>query len=344
MLRFKQFLEVDNCLKESRQILYNNGSKYGQVVFMAGGAGSGKGFSLRKFMENDKFKTFDVDELKSAFIKMAEVQRKGGKYTDKKSGEEKKAGFVPKGDFKDFDKADLKNPEDVTRIHHALNDKGSSEKRKDSLFKSIEGSTPEKLPNLIFDITLRHMKHVEKAIPILKKLGYDTSNIHLTWILADYSVAVEQNKQRDRQVADDVMLDSHEGAASNMFDILQGSLPKDIDGEVRVLLSGKNNSEAIEVVDKKTGKPISGKDGKPVTMTGIPTIKVKNSGKPMMNSNEVTNKLYGWIKKSIPLTSKTKHIHSEIKSKLDGVAKERPCSTPEKKAKDGSKCGGRAQK
>ena len=35
---------------EEKLILYNNGAKYGQVVFLAGGAGSGKGFAISNFM------------------------------------------------------------------------------------------------------------------------------------------------------------------------------------------------------------------------------------------------------------------------------------------------------
>ena len=40
----------ENFLIE-KQILFNQGKKYGQIVFMAGGAGSGKGFAQKIYME-----------------------------------------------------------------------------------------------------------------------------------------------------------------------------------------------------------------------------------------------------------------------------------------------------
>jgi hypothetical protein len=62
---------------EDKLILYNNGAKYGQVVFLAGGAGSGKGFAISNFMQGEDFKIRDVDELKIAFQKLDDL----GKFT-----------------------------------------------------------------------------------------------------------------------------------------------------------------------------------------------------------------------------------------------------------------------
>ena len=47
-----------------KQIIIGKGAKYGQVVFLAGGAGSGKGFATTHFLEGTKFKIRDVDEWK----------------------------------------------------------------------------------------------------------------------------------------------------------------------------------------------------------------------------------------------------------------------------------------
>ena len=49
----KQLMEQYQQLEE-KLIMFNNGARYGQIVFLAGGAGSGKGFALSNFMENDK--------------------------------------------------------------------------------------------------------------------------------------------------------------------------------------------------------------------------------------------------------------------------------------------------
>ena len=48
MLKFRQYLE-------EKLIMYGQGKRYGQIVFLAGGAGSGKGFAISNFMEKEKF-------------------------------------------------------------------------------------------------------------------------------------------------------------------------------------------------------------------------------------------------------------------------------------------------
>ena len=72
MLTFLQFL-AEQYLEE-KLIMYNQGKRYGQIVFLAGGAGSGKGFAIDNFMEGEKFKVRDVDEWKKAFIKLADTK------------------------------------------------------------------------------------------------------------------------------------------------------------------------------------------------------------------------------------------------------------------------------
>ena len=73
MLTFSQFL-AEKYLEE-KLIMYNQGKRYGQIVFLAGGAGSGKGFAISNFMEKEKFKVRDVDEWKKAFMKIADATR-----------------------------------------------------------------------------------------------------------------------------------------------------------------------------------------------------------------------------------------------------------------------------
>ena len=76
MIDYKGFLtEYDAWLFEQtmdmlyeKLIMFRGGAKYGQVAFTSGGAGSGKGFAIQNFMESEKFKIRDVDELKKAFL------------------------------------------------------------------------------------------------------------------------------------------------------------------------------------------------------------------------------------------------------------------------------------
>ncbi len=75
MKPFKEFNESLEYLEE-KLLLINNGKKYGQIVFLAGGAGSGKGFASTNFMEKEKFKVRDVDEWKTAFMKIGALKNK----------------------------------------------------------------------------------------------------------------------------------------------------------------------------------------------------------------------------------------------------------------------------
>ena len=63
-MKFKNYVQLDEKL-----ILISNGKKYGQIVFLVGGAGSGKGFALKNFLEGEKFKVRDVDEWKRLLLK-----------------------------------------------------------------------------------------------------------------------------------------------------------------------------------------------------------------------------------------------------------------------------------
>ena len=69
MYTFREFLT-------EKQIVLGKGAKYGQIVFLAGGAGSGKGFATSHFLEGTKFKIRDVDEMKKAFLKLAAMKNK----------------------------------------------------------------------------------------------------------------------------------------------------------------------------------------------------------------------------------------------------------------------------
>ena len=63
-------------LLSERLISFNNGKKTGQIVFLAGGAGSGKGFAISNFMDASSFKVRDVDEWKKMFLRLDKETKK----------------------------------------------------------------------------------------------------------------------------------------------------------------------------------------------------------------------------------------------------------------------------
>src|SRR5210317_1572140 len=58
---------------DEKLITFSNRAPYGQIVFMAGGAGSGKGFAISNFIDSAGFKVRDVDEMKSAVGKLDQL-------------------------------------------------------------------------------------------------------------------------------------------------------------------------------------------------------------------------------------------------------------------------------
>ena len=53
---------------DEKLITFSNRAAYGQIVFMAGGAGSGKGFAIDNFIDGAGFKVRDVDEMKKQLV------------------------------------------------------------------------------------------------------------------------------------------------------------------------------------------------------------------------------------------------------------------------------------
>ena len=82
MITFRQYIREQKELLTllEKQIIIGKGKKYGQIVFMAGGSGSGKGFAVNNFMEGDKFKVRDVDQWKKAFLILAQTKKKYKEY------------------------------------------------------------------------------------------------------------------------------------------------------------------------------------------------------------------------------------------------------------------------
>jgi len=278
MLTFSQFL-AEKYLEE-KLIMYNQGKRYGQIVFLAGGAGSGKGFAIRNFMEKEKFKVRDVDEWKRAFMKMADLQ---GKYPEIKG-------------------LNLKNSKDVAKIHTFVKKMDIKDKTIDLM---LADANSRHLPNIMFDITMKDANDIDQYMPKLIKAGYDAKNIHLTWVLTNYAVAIVNNRNRPRVVADDIMLLSHEGAATSMYEVIKGKLPRGLNGSVRVILNNLENT--IAWVDPDTKKPMLTKQGN-IKVKDFTYLTLKKAGKSIGPEMDVKRQILGWIAANVPQTKLTKDM------------------------------------
>ena len=280
MKLFNEFIVEQEQLDE-KQILFQQGQKYGQVVFLAGGAASGKGFASDNFMQSDRFKVRDVDEWKKNLQKLDAIARDVDKKAKQKGIDTKKKFGVHASDL------NLKNEEDVFRLHDMVQQLGWKEKTLDLL---LGGATnKDRLPNIMFDITLKNTKQL-KIIPRLVELGYKPENIHLVWVLANFTVALERNATRPRKVPEFKVIETHTGAARTMLSIVKGAIPRALNGRVTVVLN--NNDQTIFYKDAE------GKDTKLVK--GFTSIDVKKEGASFSKDAYVQGKIYDWVKKNAP--------------------------------------------
>ena len=261
-------------------IVVGKGAKYGQIVFLAGGAGSGKGFAISNFLEGSKFKVRDVDEWKKAFLKIAALKNK----------------------YSEIRRLDLRKPKDVGKLHEFIREKGVKDK---TLNLMLSQAKIGRLPNIIFDVTLKEKEDITKVLPDLFAVGYNPRNINVVWVLTDYHIAVQQNKNRARVVRDDIMLKTHEGAAGTMWNFINAGTPRGVNGGVYVILGGAKHT--VFYTDQKTGKPFDGSDGRTI-VKDFKYLTLKEPGRRMTKESGLKDEVFSWIRANAPKTKKTKEI------------------------------------
>jgi len=193
--------------------------KYGNIVLMAGGAGSGKGFVLSNLVGMEG-KVFDVDELKTLASKAPAIKRR-----------------VAQELGVDIEKLaqNLKDPENVGKLHDIMGDYLKIDKRKEqAFFTSVLTAPADRKPNIIFDMTLKSLDKLDKIARDAASLGYDKKNVHIVWVVNDIEVAKQQNLKRARTVPTEILVNTHRGAANTMGDIINmgNKLKRYIDGDI----------------------------------------------------------------------------------------------------------------
>lgn len=228
---------------------------FGNIVLMAGGAGSGKGFVLGNLVGIEG-KTFDVDELKTLASKAPAIKRRVAS----------ELGV----DVEELSK-NLKDPKNVEKLHDIMGNYLEIDKKKErGFYRSVLAADPDRKPNIIFDMTLKSLDKLDKIAKDASKLGYDKKNIHIVWVVNDIEVAQAQNLKRARTVPAEILINTHRGAANTMGDILNMGkrLKKYIDGDIvfafnkvgvdsKVVKSGKGGSyvkDANYFYVKRAGK------------------------------------------------------------------------------------------
>jgi len=302
-LKFSEYVDLKDYKAYQlveKQILYNKGAKYGQIVFLAGGAGSGKGFAIKHFMQGSEFKIRDVDQLKIAFQKLDALgkfttQDLLDKYGDNILDRDKaliKRELIDKnlkmGDL------NLKTSEHVLILHVLVRATGVKNKTLDLM---LAGAEKGQLPNIIFDSTFKEVSDMTDVLPRLLAAGYEPKNIHVSWVLTNYQIAIKNNKSRSRVVAPDILLSTHVGAAQTVYNLVTTSMPSSVQGGIYVILNNPENT--IYILDPKTNEPYRDKRDDPV-IKDFKYLTLKEPGKPTKTELDVKKQLLTWIKDNVP--------------------------------------------
>jgi hypothetical protein len=283
---------------DEKLITFSNRLPYGQIVFIAGGAGSGKGFAVSNFLDSSGFKVRDVDEMKKQIQKLNAI----GKISIQQILDKFSRNIAPKdidiikkiqADGFELKTMNLKNPDHVYALHILVDAMGIKDKTLENMLAAK--SNPETLPNIIFDITAKKVTSITEVLPGLESVGYKAENIHLVWVLTDYNIAIKQNAERERVVPADIMLQTHVGAGNTIWGLVTSALPKGMNGRVDVILNNQENTIFYiqRTTDKKTGKK------KPV-VSGFLSLPVKKQGGGILPEKVWRDILYKWIKDNGP--------------------------------------------
>jgi hypothetical protein len=272
----KSFLEFVNLTEAL--ITFDNKAypKFGNIVILAGGAGSGKGFIIKTLLGIEG-KTFNVDATKLAAMD-----------TKKLSSRIKKETNI------DITKLNLKNPSDVMTLHSVLKD---TIDKKDDSFVTAVANTKDKsrLPNVIFDVTLKDWKKLDEISRLAEAMGYEKRNIHIVWVINSITVARKQNTSRARVVPDEILVKTHIGAANTFKDIMNEGekISKTIDGDIWLVF---NNVENGDVKLKTSGNRSKYTKSPAGTVDKVEKIKIKKSGKRgiFRKPQEILDKLFDY--------------------------------------------------
>ena len=313
MSDWKKYLKesVNEEQLDEKLITFSNRAPYGQVVFMAGGAGSGKGFAIDNFIDGAGFRVRDVDEMKKLLGKLDAVKnydmkkwyKKFGKNLSTKPPKNNPKAMPARQHFEEFVlgknmtisdlSKDLKNPTNVASLHYIVDAMGLKDKW---LIAMLSGKdNKETLPNLLFDITAKKVSSITDVLKPLMATGYDSKNVHLIWVLTKYIVAVERNAKRDRVVPDDTLLKTHEGAGKTMWEMLTGAIPKGLNGRVDVILNNQENTIYHIQPSVRKGKKVG-------VVSDYLSLPIKKQGGGIIPEKAWKTKLYTWIRDNAPQT------------------------------------------
>lgn len=262
--------------------------KYGHIVLMAGGAGSGKGFILSNLVGVEG-KVFDVDELKALASRTPTIKKR---IKDELGVDMENLAN------------NLKDPKNVEQLHDIIANVLRVDKRKEQAFyRGVLAAPADRKPNIIFDMTLKSLDKLEKIARDASMLGYDKKNVHIVWVVNDIEVAKQQNQKRARTVPSEILVNTHRGAANTMGDIINmgSKLRKYMDGDI-VFAFNKVGVDATLQKGSGAGKKIGmrGKTSGGIALKDANYFYVKRAGKNPTSVDKLDKEIRMKIKSYVP--------------------------------------------
>lgn len=179
----------------------SNGAKYGQVIFLVGGAASGKSTAIRKFIDAGSYKIINPDDTKALIAKAA-------------------AKGLPA--FKELKGIDPNTPEGSQKLHKFILKTKISSKKAKLITPAGRGDKTKYLPNIMYDRTFSFAGEFKKISQSLIRAGYKAENIHVIYLMTDVKIALKRNRERDRTLPDDVIVQSTRGAKERFTELYFG--------------------------------------------------------------------------------------------------------------------------
>jgi len=262
--------------------------KYGHIVLMAGGAGSGKGFILSNLVGVEG-KVFDVDELKALASRTPTIKKR---IKDELGVDMENLAN------------NLKDPKNVEQLHDIIANVLRVDKRKEQAFyRGVLAAPADRKPNIIFDMTLKSLDKLEKIARDASMLGYDKKNVHIVWVVNDIEVAKQQNQKRARTVPSEILVNTHRGAANTMGDIINmgSKLRRYMDGDI-VFAFNKVGVDATLQKGSGAGRKIGmrGKTSGGIALKDANYFYVKRAGKNPTSVDKLDKEIRMKIKSYVP--------------------------------------------
>ena len=205
--------------------------KFGNIVILAGGAGSGKGF-IRDKLLGIEGKVLDADQLKQLVIECNLFDRVF----------RKEYGIS-------LSELDLGNPKHVSNLHKFVADQKLESRRNNALALSLLELPEDRLLNLIFDTTFKDLYKLEEISRLANDFGYAVENVSIVWVVTQFEVAKQQNITSEQRVPDKELEYTYFSVAQTMNFLLHRSeaLQAHVDGDVWVVFNVKGvDSEFVQ--------------------------------------------------------------------------------------------------